>query len=101
MRFNMNEMATGKLTNEINQNLKKNTFHKINDILHYDIYCVRRCGFYKGRYTISKKKMMIKNKEYNDDTGCNGIPWVAHEGTYSECKYFIRLNRTHMEISHF
>jgi hypothetical protein len=62
------------------------------DRLFNDSFCVRRCGFYKNRYTIHTLKSMLNSGEYYDKTGCNGEPWLAFEGSYSECKNFVKNN---------
>jgi hypothetical protein len=123
MKMIYNQLADGN-TEEIYVEQPLTLSKKISNLLHPGIYCVRRCGFYKGSYSIHKKEDMVEWGEYfptakkqgtvntiseynrlfgieveEEDTGdCNGLPWVAWEGAYSQCKDFIKQNQTYVHF---
>lgn len=125
MNFVYNKLADGT-ANESYQRMPLTLTKKIVNFFKPGVHCVKRCGFYQGNYSILKKEEMItsgyypgskknnseissiteynklfgiKNEEVNEEENtCNGLPWLAFEGTYSECKDFIDQNKTYAHI---
>jgi len=93
--FHVNKLADGT-TKETYLSKKEVWWDRVKNYFHKGVHCVRRCGFHAGNFSIYPKQEMIERKEYDNKTGCNGIAWVAFEGSHTECEEFKRQNQTYM-----
>ena len=66
------------------------------DLIYRGDYCVRRCGFYKGNYSVECKSRMLADREYGEYQNNGNIDWVAYEGTYSRCLRWVKTHQTYL-----
>jgi len=89
LSFHTNHLVDGKIEESFTPQ-KKSLLDMIRNVLYPGEYRVRRCGFYKGNYSIERVRDAPVNGTPTDD------PDIAFTGEYSDCYHFRRQNQTYV-----